>query len=105
MCQFPVDSHWAMESHMPARARLRPPPEVEPPEVEPPEVEPPVERLLEVATGRLLVPTSSTRLTGALVTFEEIGFEATTLPSTVVVRTVTTRDPGAPARDTRVWSL
>src|SRR6476646_8457750 len=98
MCQLPVDSHWAIESHMAARARLRPAPEVE--------------RVVVVdvvvfgaAAGRDLVPTSRIRSTGALVTLEEISLVEMTLPSTSDVRTVTVRSPATPARATLVWSV
>jgi hypothetical protein len=58
-----------------------------------------------VAAGRSFVPTSRIRSTGCFVTFEEISLLDTTLPSTTVVRTVTTRSPSAPARETFVWSV
>src|SRR3954471_15051141 len=109
MCQFPLDSHRAMLSHIDARARLRPAPEVEPPE-------PPLAGLLArgagaagagvgaaaFGAGRCLVPTSTTRSTGALLTVEESVRVETTLPSTTVVRTVTVRTPATPARETLV---
>src|SRR6478609_4562181 len=99
MCQLPVDSHWAMLSHMAARARLMPAPEVEPPVLR---VLPvlPVLVVRGAAAGRALEPTSRMRSTGALVTFEEISLVETTLPSTTVVRTVTVRTPATPARET-----
>src|SRR3954466_8693872 len=101
MCQFPLDSHWAMLSHIDARARLMPAPEVEPL----------VFGLLVGAgagagafgAGRCLVPTRTTRSTGALVTVEEMVLVETTLPSSTVVRTVTVRTPATPARETLVW--
>src|SRR4051794_13126634 len=111
MCQFPLDSHRAMLSHIDARARLMPAPEVEPPE-------PPLVGVLLVVrgagaaaaragagalgAGRFLVPTSTTRLTGALLTLEDSVRVETSLPSTTVVRTVTVRTPAMPARETFV---
>src|SRR6478609_3089549 len=104
MCQLPVDSHWAMPSHMAARARLIPAPELEPPVLRVVVLVLRVLFGLGAATGRAFVPTSTMRSTGALVTFEEIALVETTLPSTTVVRTVTVRTPATPAREALAWS-
>src|SRR5689334_19295714 len=102
MCQFPVDSHWAMLSHMAARERSRLAPVLEPPLA----VAGAADGFGEgVWAGRFFDPTSTMRSTGALVTFEEIYLVETTLPSTTFARTVTVRTPATPARATLVWSV
>src|SRR5690242_13604251 len=100
MCQLPVDSHWAMLSHIAARARLRPAPELEPPVLGAGAA---AGFGAGAGAGRCLVPTSTMRATGALVTVEETCLVEKTLPSTTVLRTVTVRTPATPARVTLVW--
>src|SRR3954447_5036559 len=99
-----------MESHMAARARLMPAPDVEPPDVEPPDVEPPDVDAAErfgagAGAGRFFVPTRTTALTGFFVTTEEISLVETTLPSLRVRRSVMVRMPATPLVATFFWSV
>src|SRR6478672_13872850 len=94
MDQLPLDSHWAMRSHMAALERLIPAPEVLP-----------ADGGGGVATGRALVPTAMTRVTGRWVTTEVSHFLLLTLPSTLVTRQVATFAPSAPFWTTLLWPL
>src|SRR5690606_37578429 len=85
------DSHMAIRSHIAALARLIPAPEVLPA----------LRGALDeddddVALGLALVPTSTTRATGALVTFSARTFSALTLPSGEVYSVVTSLLPSTP---------
>jgi hypothetical protein len=73
MFQRPPDSHWAIRSHIAARAVLMPAPDVLPPPLPP---------VLVVAAGRALVPTLTTAATGLAVTVLLTTLVLVFLPST-----------------------
>src|SRR6478735_5179194 len=111
MDQLPPDSHRAMVSHIDARARLMPAPEVEPPLVV---VGVGVVRVVVLGAvvvvlvaargaGRFFVPTSTTASTGCFVTVEATTLTPTILPSLRVRRSVMVRTPATPFVSTLVW--
>src|SRR4051812_48511350 len=112
MDQLPPDSHRAMVSHIDARARLMPAPEVEPPPLVVVGVgvvrvvvlgAVVVAGLVGRGAGRFFVPTSTTASTGCLVTVEATTLTPTTLPSLRVRRSVMVRTPATPFVSSLVW--